>query len=60
MSEGIRKTCILLASLEKDEAKEVMSYLTEDERIKIKEEISFVKDEKTDFILELLEENYGY
>lgn len=58
MSEGIRKACILLASLEEDEAKEVISYLTEEEKIKIKEGASLVQDEKTDFILDLVEEKY--
>lgn len=60
MSEGLRKACILLASLEEDEAKEVVSYLTEEERIKIKEGASLLQDERTDFILGLTEENYGY
>lgn len=60
MSEGRRKACILLASLEEDEAREVMRYLTEEERIKIKEEASLMKDEKTDVILTLVGENYGY
>lgn len=60
MNEGLRKACILLASLEKDEAKEVISYLTEDERMKIKEGASLMKDEKIDVILSLVGENYGY
>ncbi|MEW6103175.1 MAG: hypothetical protein AB1630_05080 [bacterium] len=58
MSEGLKKACILLSSLEEGEAKEVMGYLTNDEKAKIKEGANLVSEEKTDFILYLVgEEN---
>ncbi|MEW6481832.1 MAG: hypothetical protein AB1397_02345 [bacterium] len=58
MKEGLKKACVLLSSLEEEEAREVMSYLTSDEKIKIKEGASLVSEEKTNFILSLVgEEN---
>ncbi len=54
--DGLKKACIVLASLEENEAKEVMNYLTSDEKTKIKEGANFLPEEKTDFILTLVGE----
>jgi|GEM_PF-4804164 len=58
MSEGLKKACFLLSFLKEDEAREVIKYLTEEEKIKIKEGANFLSDEKTDFVLSLVEEKY--
>lgn len=50
MGKGIRKAVVLLTLLKEEEAREVLSYLTEEEKKQILEGINFLSQEKLDYV----------